>query len=267
MFKGIDISYAQNNVDFTKIKASGIDFAIVRAGYGREITQKDKMFESHYSKAKAAGLAVGCYWYSYAVSADEARKEAQVCLQTIKGKQFEYPIYFDIEESKQSVLGKAAVTGIVRAFCEAVESAGYFTGIYSYASFLKNAVSEDVLKRYTVWVAHTGVDKPNYNLPYGVWQYSHTGSVNGCNGDIDCNYAYQDFPTIIKAAGLNGFAKAATTSATTTSKQEQTYTVAKGDTLSAIAKKYGTTYQKLAQYNGIANPNIIYAGQIIKIPM
>lgn len=98
MVKGIDVSTFQGNIDFKKVKASGIDFVILRAGYGRETSQKDAKFEQNYKNAKAAGLKVGAYWYSYADSVEDAKKEAEACISVIKGKQFEYPIYFDLEE-------------------------------------------------------------------------------------------------------------------------------------------------------------------------
>lgn len=269
MIKGIDISYAQANIDFEKIKATGVKFVIIRAGYGKYVNQKDKMFESHYAGAKAVGLAVGCYWYSYATNADDARLEAEACLDVIRGKQFDYPVYFDIEESRQATLGKAAITGITKAFCEAVEKAGYFVGIYSYASFLKNFINEEILKRYDVWVAHTGVNAPNYNLPYGIWQYSHTGRIDGYSGNIDCNFAYKDYPSIIKNKGLNGYSASAESVSTETVPEPasaDTYIVQKGDTLSAIAKRFGCTVQDLASRNMITNPNLIYTGQTIKLP-
>ena len=270
MIKGIDISYAQTNINFAKIKASGVDFVIIRAGYGKYANQKDAMFESHYAGAKAAGLAVGCYWYSYASNADDAKFEAKACLDVIKGKQFDYPVYFDIEEGKQATLGKAAISGITKAFCETVEGAGYYVGIYSYASFLKNFMNEELLKRYDVWVAHTGVNSPSYNLPYGIWQYSHTGRIDGYNGNLDCNFSYKDYPTMIKSNGLNGYTATAvpieTVGPVPTPVSVDSYTVVSGDTLSGIANRYGCTVLDLTLLNGITNPNLIYAGQAIKLP-
>lgn len=104
--KGIDVSVWQGDIDFAKVKANGIDFVIIRAGYGKLTSQKDKYFEQNYSRAKAAGLHVGAYWYSYAQSADDAKKEAQTCISVLKGKQFDYPVYFDIEEKSQLNKGK-----------------------------------------------------------------------------------------------------------------------------------------------------------------
>lgn len=271
MTKGIDISYAQTNVNFAKLKASGVEFVIIRAGYGKYVNQKDTRFEEHYAGAKAAGLAVGCYWYSYATNAEDAKREAEACLEVIKGKQFDYPVYFDIEEGKQATLGKAAISGITKAFCEVVEGAGYYVGIYSYASFLKNFMNEELLKRYDVWVAHTGVNSPSYNLPYGIWQYSHTGRIGGYNGNLDCNFSYKDYPSIIKNKGLNGYSASSPVESkpiepVPAPASADSYTVVSGDTLSGIANRYGCTVLDLTLLNGITNPNLIYSGQTIKLP-
>ena len=96
MIKGIDVSSWQGVVDYRKVKASGINFVIIRAGFGREVSQKDNCFEQNYKNAKAAGLDIGAYWYSYADSAEDAVREAKACREVIKGKKFEYPIFFDL---------------------------------------------------------------------------------------------------------------------------------------------------------------------------
>ena len=203
MQKGIDISYCQKKVDWAKV--CGIDFVIIRAGYGRYAHQKDSMFESHYAGAKKAGLPVGAYWYSYAMNEDEARKEAETCLEIIKGKQYEYPIYYDVEEEKQLATGKKNVSAIIRAFLETVEKAGYWVGLYMSASPLSSLVDADILKKYAVWVAHVGVTKPSYSGTYGMWQYTWKDKIDGISGDVDGDYCYIDYPAKIKEKGLNGF--------------------------------------------------------------
>lgn len=202
MKKGIDVSEHQGKIDWTKVVT---DFAILRAGYGKSVSQKDKQFDANYSGAKAQNIHVGAYWYSYAMTPDEARREADCLLEVIKGKQFEYPIYFDLEEDKQLKLGKEMVSAIITAFLERVEAAGYWVGLYMSASPLNTLVSDEIKKRYAVWVAHIGVSKPGYNGTYGVWQYSWKGSVNGISGDVDMDYSYVDYPLQIKAKGLNGY--------------------------------------------------------------
>lgn len=213
--KGIDVSEWQGFVDWSKVKMTDTKFAILRAGYGREISQKDKQFENNYKGCKAVGMPCGVYWYNYAVTPEEAKKEAAVCLEILKGKQFEYPIYYDVEEQKTLALGKDKVSAIIKAFCEELEKAGYFVGLYMSASPLNAYVSEDVKRRYVIWVAHYGVSKPSYNGSYGIWQNSSTGKVNGISGNVDTDIAYESYPTTIKSAGLNGYKKPQPTPAAT----------------------------------------------------
>lgn len=203
---GIDVSTHQEKIDWQKVKAAGIDFAILRAGYGRLASQKDDRFEDNYAGAKVAGIPVGAYWYSYAMSEDEARQEADAFLSVIKGKQFEMPVYFDLEEKKQFNLGKEKVSAIMRAFLERVEAAGYFVGLYCSASSLTTHTASDIRVRYTIWLAHW-VDQTNYKGAYDIWQHSEKGRVDGISGDVDLDICYKDFPTIIKAKGLNGYGK------------------------------------------------------------
>lgn len=200
---GIDVSEWQGDIDWSAVTA---DFVIIRAGYGRLEKQKDEKFEQNYAGAKAAGIPVGAYWYSYAMSEDEARLEAETCLKVIAGKRFEYPIYLDIEEQRTLSLGKAAVTAIIKAFLDKVESAGYWVGLYMSASPLSAYVSESVRNRYAVWVAHYGVSKPSYSGSYGMWQLSSTGSVPGISGNADLDECYVDYPKLIKESGCNGYA-------------------------------------------------------------
>lgn len=208
MKKGIDVSLHQGIIDWDTVKkAEKIDFAILQAGYGRLASQKDPQFERNYSECKRLGIPCGCYWYSYAVTAEEAKLEAAACLEALIGKQFEYPIYYDVEEQKTLALGRDKVSAIIKAFCTELEKAGYFAGLYMSASHLNNLVSEDVKRRYVIWVAHYGVSKPSYTGAYGMWQKSSTGFVSGIAGNVDLDECYEDYPTIIKVAGLNGYKK------------------------------------------------------------
>lgn len=206
MKHGIDVSKWQGNIDFNKVKAAGVDFVIIRAGYGRYINQKDPYFEQNYTRAKAAGLNVGAYWYSYAASIADANAEAAVCIEAIKGKQFEYPIFFDLEENSQFAKGKAFCSDLVVAFCGALEKAGYFAGLYMSRSPLTQYITKDVAARYTLWVAEYGA-KLNYNGDVGMWQNTSSWRVAGINGNVDHDYSYLDYPTIIKNGGFNGFKK------------------------------------------------------------
>ena len=228
ILKGIDVSYCQNEVDWDTAKASGlVDFAILRAGYGRETSQADTQFERNYAACKRLGIPCGAYWFSYAMSADEAKREAQVFLQTIKGKSFEYPVYMDLELAKQFALGKASCSAIVDAFLNTIEQAGYFAGLYCSTYYLDNYLSDSIKSRYTVWCAQYA-SKCTYQNPYGIWQYNVAGneeydiigqkSIPGIIGECDMDYCYTDYPAIIKAAGLNGFAKSETTTPENTKK-------------------------------------------------
>ena len=169
MIKGIDVSKWQGNINFQKVKDSGISFVIIRAGYGNLTSQKDKCFEENYRKAKAAGFDVGAYWYSYAMSVDEAREEAKACLSVIKGKQFEYPVYFDLEEQKQFSKGRTFCDSIVNTFCGELEKNGYFAGLYISRSPLERFISESTAKKYALWVAEYN-SKCRYKGDYGMWQ-------------------------------------------------------------------------------------------------
>lgn len=203
--KIIDVSKHNGVIDWKKVKASGIDGVIIRAGYGREISQIDKTFESFYAGAKSAGLLVGSYWYSYAITAAEAEKEAGVFLQAISGKKFELPVYFDIEEQKHVALGKAVCTDMVATFCSTLENAGYFAGVYSFDSFFSSNLESYIQDKYSCWVARVENIKPTYCKKYDMHQYSWRGKVNGINGDVDLNNCTKDFETIIKRNGMNGF--------------------------------------------------------------
>ena len=209
MKKGIDVSKHDGVIDWQKARNSGfVDFTIMRAGYGRLIEQKDKKFEANYQGCKENGIPCGAYWYSYAHSVAEIQTEARVFLEAIKGKQFEYPVYLDFEEKSQQSLGRAKCSEMAKAFLEILENAGYYAGLYSSKSHLENYFSEEILTRYTVWVAHYGISKTSYKYPFDMWQYSSDGSVPGINHRCDMNYCYKDdFPEIIKNAGLNGFTK------------------------------------------------------------
>jgi len=207
--KGLDISRWQGDVNFYAIKKSGYDFVILNAGYGRYINQKDQYFETNYKQAKEAGLNVGAYWYSYAKTASEAEQEAKTFLEAVKGKQFEYPLAFDIEDPSQSGLSNKTINAMCKAFCSYLEKNGYYAMIYSFGGWLENRISAANKKAYDIWLAEwTNASQPSvYTGAYGIWQYSDNARASGINGAVDANRAYKDYPTIIKSAGLNGFEK------------------------------------------------------------
>ncbi len=204
MTKGIDVSSWQENIDFKKVKKSGIKFVVIRAGFGTR-TDPDKYFERNYNGARDAGLHVGAYWYSYAESGAEALDEARACRGIIAGKKFDFPIYYDLEEHSQFVRGVDFCSNLVRTFCHDLEENDYFAGLYTSRYPLQHYISRDVASRYAVWVAEYNPTL-NYRGNYGMWQYSSAGKVNGIDGAVDLDYCYVDYPKIIKSAGLNGYA-------------------------------------------------------------
>lgn len=203
---GIDVSKHQGVIDWAKVKAANIAFAMIRAGYGKVSSQKDSKFEENYKNAKAVGIPVGAYHYSYAKTVEDAKKEAQVFLSWIAGKQFEYPVVFDIEDASQVNLGKQLISDIIRAFCSAVESAGYYVSVYANKDWLLNRIDDDVKKKYDTWLAEWR-EEPTYTGNFGIHQYTSKGSVSGITGNVDMNKSTKDYPGIIKKNGLNGFNK------------------------------------------------------------
>ena len=201
---GIDLSQHNIVTNWNEV-AKNIDFVILRAGYGKELSQIDKKFEEYYAECKKRNVPVGCYWYSYAKTKAEAEKEAEVFLKTIEGKQFEFPVYYDVEEYNIFKLGKKAVSEIITAFCEKVEKSGYFTGFYSNPNFLHNVINDVVKSKFTLWLAYWNVNKPYCN--YGIWQKSAKGKISGINGYVDIDFCTTDFTAKIKELGLNGFSK------------------------------------------------------------
>lgn len=211
MTNGIDVSRHQGVIDWNKVKQSGVDFAMIRAGYGKYESQKDPKFDENYQNARKAGIKVGAYYYSYAKSVEDAKKEAEVFLKIIKGKQFEMPVAFDVEEKSQSDKGKAFVSDVIRAFCERVERAGYFVSVYANKYWLEHYIDDDCKRKYDIWLAHWAA-QTDYNGRYGMWQNSSKGRIQGISGNCDTDKAYKDYPKIMREYGLNGFKKSGASS-------------------------------------------------------
>lgn len=206
MAKGIDVSVHNGSINWNAVKKTGLDFAIIRAGYGRTTTQEDSRFRYNYEQARAAGIHVGAYWYNYATTVEDAKNEAAACLQVLAGRQFDYPIYYDVEEKNVLALGRDKVCAIIKAFCEEIEKAGYYVGVYIGASAATSLLTEEIRKAYDLWIAHWGVSEPHYDI-YGMWQYTDAGRVNGIEGYVDMDNSYKDYPAIMAAAGLNYYPK------------------------------------------------------------
>ncbi len=220
---GIDVSVHNGTIDWKKVRnTKQVDFVILRAGFGRLAFQKDKRFEENYKGCVANKIPVGAYWYSYAKSAAEAKIEAQTCLNVIKGKKFDYPIWFDIEEKAQLNLGQKACSEMANAFCEVISKAGYKTGIYSMKSALSSKIDAATKEKWDIWVAHVGVNSTTYK-GHTMWQYSWKGKINGIGGDVDCNICYKDYTA--KETTTVTKNTAVTTEKTTTTSVDVSYAV------------------------------------------
>ena len=285
MKKGIDISKHQNGLKLIDVKKAGYDFVIIRGaytGYGADRTkQKDSCFEDFYKQAKNLGLAVGVYYYSCAKTAKEGMNEAKFLFNNcLKGKQFEMPIYIDVEDAKWQADNKQGVTDAIIGFCTELESLGFYSGVYSSLSWFNNKLETDRLAGWTKWVARwvtSANEKPvvGFNA-FDMWQYSDNGKVG--NKTVDVDICYIDFESIIKKVGKNGFAPTLNDSKPEPKPEQKQeakpkaqetkdseYIVKKGDTLTKIAKKYKTTVKELVSKNNIKDKNKIYVGQVLKI--
>ena len=190
--KGIDVSKHNGKIDFKKVKDSGIDFVIIRIGYGGSAPQKDERFEENYKNAKANGLKVGTYLYSYANSDSDVEAEVKAILKWLDGKTFDLPFYLDVEDNKtQGKLSVNELTNYVYNICERVENAGYFTGIYASKNWLETKLDMNKLNRFTIWLAQWTAN-PTYQGTYAMWQYTSDGSVNGISGRVDMNYQVKE---------------------------------------------------------------------------
>lgn len=197
--QGIDVSKWQPQIDWQKVKADGIDFAIIRVGlcYNNGALKLDSAFTQHIKGALAAGLDVGVYLYSYATTVQAAKRAAQEVIKAVKPYKLTYPIAFDIEyESIYTGGNKQTNTDICKAFLEEVEQAGYYAMLYCSKDFLDSYLYPAQLTAYDKWIAQYA-SKCTCKHPYGIWQYTGTGRVNGIVGDVDRDIAYKDYPAII----------------------------------------------------------------------
>ena len=312
---GIDISVWQRDINLAQAKAEGVNFTIIRGAYGNK---KDTAFEALYQRAKSNGLGVGVFWWTRAVNEAQAREEAQILIDNVlRGKQFEYPIYIDVEDSLLQNLGKAKVDAIITSALTTLEKAGYYAGFYMNRNWYNNYCNGSSLaKRFTCWLAQWSSAEPS---GFPMWQfggetnYIRTNKIAGVTCDQD--YCYVDFPSIIKNGGFNGYGKGTPSPApqptprrksneelaneviagqwrngddrrnrltqagynydavqsivnqklSGTPTRVEYYIIQKGDNLTMIAKKYGTSVNKLVAWNNIKNPNLIYAGQKIRV--
>lgn len=196
-FKGIDVSVWNGSINWAQTKKE-IDFAILRIGYGREVSQKDTRFEANYAGCKANNIPVGGYWYNYAKTVDDAKREADACIKCLNGRKFDYPIWYDIEDNSVFATGKANVSKIAEVFCEALKAAGYKVGLYSSYYTFQTYFTDEVKNKYDIWLAHVGnggapLSNTGYPGHKEMWQYSWKGRYSGINGDVDEDWSYVDY--------------------------------------------------------------------------
>ena len=207
MFFGIDVSTHNGAIDWDKVKASGIEFAMIRAGYGQN--HIDSKFKFNISECNRVGIPCGVYWFSYALNAAAAKREAQYCLEAVKQYRLEYPIAFDFEydsvsyAQKQGVtITKALASEIAKAFCDEIEAANYYVVNYANPDYLARYFTADIVEKFGLWLAAWNT-KANPPRSCDIWQFSSTGKVNGISGNVDMNRCYVDFPKVIAKAGKN----------------------------------------------------------------
>ena len=331
----IDVSEHNGTINWDQVKGN-IDGAILRCGYGMDMTsQDDKQWARNVSECERLGIPYGVYLYSYATNTDRAKSEAQHVLRLIQGHKLSYPVYYDLE---QAGIEGAAVEN-AKVFGDIIEAAGYWCGVY-YNKDWHNRVVKGQLDRFTRWGAgygsNNGQAQQNYKPGFGedIWQYTSVGSIPGISGNVDLNQCYRDFPGEISGNAATQTPEPSPTPTPTTKYKEgdhvvfstcyasstdpiskaipasemarkhgvitkiipgahnpylldaglcwvndgdirgfygsgssgaQYYTIKSGDCLSVIAQRYGTSVSQLQAWNGIGNPDIIYAGQKIRV--
>lgn len=332
--KVIDLSEHNGRVDFDRVKASGIYGVMIRTGWGT--SYEDKQFRRNVAECKRVGLHFGFYHYSYALTVEGAKREADFCLDLIKGMNPDLPVAFDMEDAdgykvRHGFPSNQVLQDSCVAFLDAIENAGYYAILYASLSWLNGYLNSSKLDKYDKWVAQWN-STCTYGKPYGMWQYTDQGVVEGSSPRTDCNWVYKDYPSLIKGNGgtapveppkpqvpspskfkvgdrvrvtgstyatgqtipdyvkkevytvsqvkdgkillkeiLSWVWEKDATSATSNPVKPSspntatTYTVKSGDTLSGIANKYSTTVDALVKLNQISNPNVIRVGQVLKI--
>ena len=258
-FKGIDVSRWQGGIDWEKVKASGVQFAMLRSSYGREL---DTKFRDNLAGAKAAGLDVGVYHFTTALTPAEAEAEIDWLFGQLNGEPLSYPVAFDMEDEKNRYAGKTAaqLTDIAASALARIEKHGYYAMLYANPDWLENRYEKKRLKPWDLWLAAWRGSRPTA-YEHGIWQRTGAGSTPGISGRVDLDIAYKDYPTILRQQGLNGLCKKPAAVP-----QTPLYSVKKGDTLWGIATAHGTTVHSLAQLNGLENPNLIFPGQTLRLP-
>ncbi|MBD5451613.1 MAG: hypothetical protein HDR25_03120 [Lachnospiraceae bacterium] len=191
---GIDVSRHNGEINWNAVKASGVDYVIIRCGYRGSSTGaliQDQNFNKNIQGATAAGLKVGIYVFSQAVNEVEAVKEASLAVACAKGYNLTYPIFIDTESSggRADKIDKATRTAVVNAFCQTVANSGYKAGIYASKTWFEDRLNMGAIGNYRIWLAQYAA-APTYKSKYDMWQYSSKGKISGINGNVDLNWSY-----------------------------------------------------------------------------
>lgn len=257
---GVDISEHNGFIDFDQLK-NNVDFVIIRSSWGS--FAEDLRARRNASECERVGIPYGFYHYSYARNLREAQAEVNAFLNFVRQFHPSMPLYIDMEDADGWKANNGGVswetsTAICRLFCDNVEAAGYWAGVYASLYWFQNMGD---LSRYTNWVAQWQVAA--CAVPTDIWQFTSDGVVGGISGRVDSNYMYRDLRSVYTGQLLEP--RSEVPQQVTEPVSTGTYTVQEGDTLSAIAALYGTSYQELAAINGIANPDLIYPGQVLQV--
>lgn len=192
---GIDVSKYQPSINWASVKASGISYVIIRCGYRGSSTGvlvEDPYFRSHIKGAKAAGLKVGVYFFTTAITEAEAVEEASMCAALCSGYGLNYPVFMDCESSNRAgymSMSAAQRTSVIKAFCSTIRSAGYTPGVYANKTWLTSYMNASELSGYKIWLAQYN-SQVTYKGRYDLWQFTSKGSVNGISGNVDMNQSY-----------------------------------------------------------------------------
>ena len=194
MIKGIDVSEFQGNIDWTKVKNDGVEFAILKLGniYDTDANYKDSKFDTNYKNARANGIKVGAYIYNYCNTLDNLKKGLDWAFEKLAGKELDLPLYLDMEDKTIAVETVDSLTNQCNEFAKIAKQKGYKAGVYANLNWLKNELNPDKFdKDISVWVAQY-YKECEYQGQYDIWQYTSDGKVNGISGRVDMNYLYNE---------------------------------------------------------------------------
>ena len=239
--KGIDVSYHNGTIDWKRVKQSGVEYAIIRCGYGtNDKNQDDKKWEENVKGCIDNNIPYGVYLYSYADTVEKASSEADHAIRLLQGKKLKYPVYYDLEEDKlRDKISKKTIADIAQTFCDKLSAKGYTVGIYANKDWFTNYLTDSRFNNWTKWVAQYNT-VCNYKGKYDMWQCSSTGRVPGISGNVDLNYSYSLFE--------NSHGGGNTNNGGTTTKYPDGLNEIEGELYYFKNNRIDTSYSGLAQY-------------------